>query len=69
MYFSEKLRKTMESAHVNQGELAKATGASVEQVNRWITGNAYPKPEQLLPIAQHLRTTLEDLCEVDSWSL
>lgn len=68
MTFDSLLRQSMKEHHVNCADIARATGTTVAEVNKWRAGNSYPTPGQLLGIARAFGMHLDVLCSVDSWT-
>lgn len=57
-----------EKKGLSQAELGKILGVSNKAVSKWETGASYPSTEIMLPLAQALGTTIEELYTVVSQS-
>ena len=57
-----------EKKGLSQAELGKLLGVSNKAVSKWETGASYPSTEIMLPLAEALGTTIEELYTVVSQS-
>lgn len=57
-----------EKKGLSQAELGKILGVSNKAVSKWETGASYPSTEIMLPLAEALGTTIEELYTVVSQS-
>lgn len=62
--FGNYIRDLREKKNLSQSELGKMLGVSNKAVSKWETGAAYPATELMLPLAEALGTTIEQLYTV-----
>ena len=66
--FGNYICQLREKKGLSQSELGKILGVSNKAVSKWETGASYPSTEMMLPLAQALGTTIEELYTVVSQS-
>ena len=59
--FSERMKRLRKGRGLNQNELAKQIGVSVDSVRRWEWGHRLPDVDELCRMAQVLKTTVSYL--------
>ena len=59
--FGNYICELREARHLSQSELGRILGVTNKAVSKWENGAAYPSTELMLPLAQALGVTIEDL--------
>jgi transcriptional regulator with XRE-family HTH domain len=59
--FGNYICRLREQKGLSQADLGKILGVSNKAVSKWETGASYPSTEMMLPLAQALGTTIEEL--------
>ncbi|MBO5779333.1 MAG: helix-turn-helix domain-containing protein [Clostridia bacterium] len=59
--FGNYICQLREKKGLSQADLGKILGVSNKAVSKWETGASYPSTEMMLPLAQALGTTIEEL--------
>lgn len=62
--FAHNLRRTLFDKDITQSELAKRTGLAASTISSYMSGDRYPRPEQMRVIADTLGVTVGSLTGV-----